>query len=286
VKVENDKLIAAGFVRVSTSGGLIGWVAKNLPEDIFAALIRDPRAFFAEPSAQIIKSDAKTTVLRTTFAGRNGAARPAIVKCVRHPSALRRLGFLFFRSPAARSLKAALLLRRSGFFTAEPLAALEHRNWNDLGTSYYVAVPVDNSCSLREFWRSVAPALASAERLRLGRSIIRQLAELFYRLHAAGIYHGDLKGGNILIEDWKNEARRFYLIDLDRVQARRSVPQAKRLKNLLQVKVSWRRRERVYFYRRYAALCSASKTEAKALVRRALDLWAKQARPAARACGG
>ncbi len=136
---------------------------------------------------------------------------------------------------------------------------------------------MENSCSLRAFWLEVAPALTKKERIRIGRSIIRQLARLFARLHAAGIYHGDLKGSNILMQDWRSEDRRFFLVDLDRVSERRLSP-GRRMKNLLQLKVSWGQRERIYFYLRYAALAAASKPEAKTLARRALVLHRRRRR--------
>jgi len=104
------------------------------------------------------------------------------------------------------------------------------------------------------------------------------LAELFARLHGAGIYHGDLKSSNILMQEWRTEEWRFFMVDLDRVVERRRVSLTKRLKNLLQVRVAWQARERIYFYLRYAELCCASEEEAKTLVRHAVALRRKQKR--------
>jgi hypothetical protein len=68
------------------------------------------------------------------------------------------------------------------------------------------------------------------------------------------------------------------MVDLDRVVERRRVSLTKRLKNLLQVRVAWQARERIYFYLRYAELCCASEEEAKTLVRHAVALRRKQKR--------
>lgn len=270
---------AEGFAAVSARAGLSGWIAKNLPGDFSAGFLADPERFFADPAARVLKDDAKTRVVRIKLPGKDGAARKLVAKRFRYRSPLRRLGFLFSESPAMRSLGGALLLEQKGFHTPEPLAALEFRGWKRLGTSYYLAAEVEDGCSLRAFWLDVAPALPTGERIRAGRSIIRGLAKLFAGLHAAGLYHGDLKGSNILMRDWKIEARRFFLVDLDRVGERRLSP-AERMKNLLQIKVHWGPRERLYFYLRYAALAAASKPEAKALARRVLALQRRHSRPA------
>lgn len=263
---------------ISAPNGLTGWIRKDLPEEFFAEFVRDPGGFLDGPSAQVLKDDGKTKVVQIKFSGPSGAAPEVVVKRFRYSSPLRRLGFLFSASPGLRSLQGALLLKRKGFYTAAPLAAFEFRNWNDLGTSYYITEAIGDSCSLRSFWMEAAPALARGEKIRLGRSVVRQAAELFARLHAEGIYHGDLKGSNILMQDWKSGQRRFFLIDLDRVTERGPLSRAKRIKNLLQIKVSWGARERVYFYLRYAALYCSSKPEAKALVLRALAFHRQQSR--------
>ncbi|HEX9443228.1 MAG TPA: lipopolysaccharide kinase InaA family protein, partial [Candidatus Binatia bacterium] len=215
--------VAEEFAAVPPRAGLAGWIAKALPEGLLAGFLAHPGHFFAEPE-QVLKDDVKTAVVQISLAGPGGAPRRMVAKRFRYGLPLRRLGFRFSESPALRSLKGALLLKRRGFDTPEPLAVLEFRDWKRLGTSFYLAAEVENSCSLRAFWLEVAPALAKKERIRIGRSIIRQLARLFARLHAAGIYHGDLKGSNILMQDWRSEDRRFFLVDLDRVSERRLSP--------------------------------------------------------------
>jgi tRNA A-37 threonylcarbamoyl transferase component Bud32 len=53
-------------------------------------------------------------------------------------------------------------------------------------------------------------------------------------MHAAGIFHGDLRLGNVLVQ--KNEGQwRFFFIDNERTKKFYHLPDSLRLKNLVQV---------------------------------------------------
>jgi serine/threonine protein kinase len=95
------------------------------------------------------------------------------------------------------------------------------------------------------------------------------VARLLAELHSMNIYHRDLKTSNILVQGGEGVERRFFLVDLDRVQERSRLPFSKRVNNLLQVKRRGARpREQIYFFLRYAERCCPSKKDARALVRR------------------
>jgi hypothetical protein len=252
-------------------GGLAGWVRKDLPKEICADFMRDPEAFFNDPSARVLKDGLKTKVIQKTFQDRTGASWEMIIKRFHYGFFIRRLGFLVFDSPAVRSLQGALLLRQMGFDTPAPMTALEFRSGMRLGTSYYICEAVRDSHSLGVLWQSVLPAAPKTKRIAVSRSIFRDLARLLSRLHSMGIYHRDLKGSNILVQAWETDRRRFFLVDLDRVAQRALVSRAKRIKNLLQVRRgAWSRKERAYFFMRYAMLSCPSKKDAKEFVRQVL----------------
>jgi serine/threonine protein kinase len=273
---------ADDFARVACRSGMVGWIRKDWTES-FGDFIRDADGFFNDPTACVLKDASKTKVIQTTLRARDGAARKVIFKRFRYRGPVRRLGFLWLDSPARRSLRGALLLGRRGFDTATPLAVFEFRNWKDLGTSYYITEEIQDTRCVLDLWRFALSSLASSRRIALARSIISDLARLICRLHGTGIYHADLKGTNILVREWDTERRRFFLIDLDRVEEKRHVSLAKRLKNLVQLRVSWKPKERIHFFIRYAELCGASRSEAKALARRALALRQKHLRRRAKA---
>lgn len=258
--------------RAVSTGAVGGIIAKTLPDDSFADFFRDPDGFVDDPRNDVIKNGLKTKVVRARIAAGSGTVRSVVIKRFRYPSAIRSLTFFFLPSPALRSLHSALLLKAKGFASAEPLAALQQRHWADRGTSYYFAEEIRNALSLRSFWRGAA---SGRERARSAPAIIRGLAKLFADLHRARIYHRDLKGSNILVQDWQTARPRFFLVDLD-VSAVRMLSLRRRLKNLLQPRLEWRARERAYFYFQYAKICLGSKPEAKALARRLLALHSAQ----------
>ena len=262
-----------GFAFVSIAKDLAGWVRKDLPPSLFVEFARDPEAFFNEGSARVLKDGVKTKVIQATLRNRNGASREVVIKRFHYDSLPRRLGTYGLRSPAQRCLEGALLLGRNGFHTPAPLAVFESRNLKQRGTSYYISEELRQCHSIQGLWDTIMPTLSTTKRLRLSRSIFRDLARLLSSLHSKRIYHRDLKGSNILIQNWESEQRKFCFVDLDRVGERRLLRLAKRIENLLQVKRgAWSVKERIYFYRRYAELVYPSGEKAKELVRRILAI--------------
>ncbi len=255
----------------SASNGLVGWIRKDLPENIFAEFIRDPDGLMDSASSRLVKDGPKTKVVQHVFQNGRGLELNVVAKRFHYGSGLRRLGFFFFPSPAMRCLKGALLLKSNGILTPAPLAAFEYRSWKGLGTSYYVSEEVADSCSLQYFWRSVPASLPAKRRLAVRRSILRDLAGLLSGLHSKGIYHRDLKGSNILIQNWDGDQRRIFLVDLDRVVEKTRLSLSKRSKNLAQIRRgAWSVKEKIYFFMRYAEFYGLSKKDAKALARQLL----------------
>lgn len=76
------------------------------------------------------------------------------------------------------------------------------------------------------------------------------------RVHKEGIYHGDLKGGNVLVEETGDDGWVFYYLDLDRVVFKRSVSMRSVIKNLVQLNASLPNEfsfsDRMRFYKGYA----------------------------------
>lgn len=78
------------------------------------------------------------------------------------------------------------------------------------------------------------PPLTSRE-LDRKRAFLRALGHLIGRMHGKGIFHGDLRPGNILVEDQEGNPR-FYFIDNERNRYfPRGIPDRYRLKNLVQI---------------------------------------------------
>jgi tRNA A-37 threonylcarbamoyl transferase component Bud32 len=83
--------------------------------------------------------------------------------------------------------------------------------------------------------------LARATQAGLGRAEregASALGAFLGELHRKGIYHADLKACNILVEGWGEDRVRFLLLDHDRLVFGETVPDRRRLKNLVQMNTS------------------------------------------------
>ena len=265
---------AREFRLISGGNGIIGWIRRDVPEEIFADLLRDPDGVLSASSSQVLKNVPKATVIKRVLDGGAGIAREVTIKCFRPGTTLRRLGCFVSESPALRCLRGALLLKKAGIQTPPPLAAFERRNWENLGTSYYVSEEITGGQSLRALLRWWTSELPQEEGGALKLRLLEHSARLVYRLHASGIYHPDLKSSNILVRGWAGAEWELFLVDLDGVTRRRWLLWSRKVKNLVQL-CRIRRlsaEERIYFLRRYSDLFSLSEARHVRLSRKVLAL--------------
>jgi len=256
------------FVPLASTTGLAGSARKDLPAGLLDDFLRDPERYFDARSGALVKNGRKTQLARATLRSADAAELEVFIKKFRHRFP-RSLGFIFSTSPALRSLAAALLLARKGFHTPAPVAALDGRGVRHLGTSYYIAEDLKESLTLRELWRTVF--LKLPRHPPAARAVVNDLARLLYGLHAAGIYHRDLKASNVLVRNWDTSHRRFFIVDLDRVKESRRIALSRRIQNLLQIRSgAWSQTERLRFFLRYGALCGMPREKRKSLSRRLL----------------
>jgi tRNA A-37 threonylcarbamoyl transferase component Bud32 len=137
-------------------------------------------------------------------------------------------------SPAARGWAGAEALAARGFEAPEVVAAVEFRRFGLRARSFLVTRAVAGVPTADERWREIL-ALSDAQRRRVARrALARTLGELFRRLHAAGVYHRDLKDVNILVTG-PADAPRCVLLDLEQVRVPGEVGEGRRRKNVVQL---------------------------------------------------
>src|SRR5262245_34358489 len=137
-------------------------------------------------------------------------------------------------SPAERGWAGAAALAERGFETPEVVAAVEFRRLGLRARSFLVTRAVAGVPTVDERWREIL-AISDAERRRAARrALARALGELFRRLHAAGVYHRDLKDVNVLVAGLAH-APRCVLLDLEQVRLLGTVGRRRRLKNVMQL---------------------------------------------------
>jgi hypothetical protein len=119
---------------------------------------------------------------------------------------------------------------------------------------------VDNQSSLNTGQFQMKRSLAGAFGCTVG------------RMHAGGIFHGDLRLGNVLARE-EQDGWRFFFLDNERTKKFRRLPARLRLKNLVQINMfePWAasNTDRMRFFKEYWAENKKSKVEKAAWVRRA-----------------
>jgi tRNA A-37 threonylcarbamoyl transferase component Bud32 len=187
------------------------------------ALLRDPRRFGGE---QVASSEgSRVWRIELSF---GASTRRVYLKEYVTRSWLDRVKHLARANRARRATQGSLLLARAGLKTPEIVAVSTLRQRCFLAT-----VEVADAHPAHEYFRAGCQPYASST-LRERRQILRQLGCEIGRMHRAGIVHGDLRPGNILIrrngKNWE-----FFFIDNERTKRWPRIPRKLRLKNLVQI---------------------------------------------------
>ena len=146
---------------------------------------------------------------------------------------------------ALRSWKGLLTLYFNRVGVAEPVAVGVFEDKTSVLITRMLGHP-----DLDVFLWEDYPGLPTNEK----RNIATAFGQLLGYLHSFKIYHADLKACNIKIN---TDDMRFYFLDTDRIEQRRSISSANRLKNLVQINTSIplhiSRSQRMTFLKAYAA---------------------------------
>ncbi len=135
----------------------------------------------------------------------------------------------FLRTRADRALRGHLLLQENGFW-APRINVVGKKG----SSNFIVAQAVTNIGSIPEFLHQMSSSPPSEEKTSKKRDLIRQLGHTIGRLHKLGISHGDLRLGNVIINDSDPCQLRYFFLDNERTVRFRRLPKRKRIKNLVQ----------------------------------------------------
>ena len=135
-------------------------------------------------------------------------------------------------SRARRAFKATLILEQNGF-EAPAVVAMGERKSSFLDReNFLLTVEVEDAKQIKQL---IPESLENFTKQQLHdmRELIRAFGNTVGRMHAAGIFHGDLRLGNILAREEKS-GWHFFLIDNERTRKFTRLPARLRLKNLVQ----------------------------------------------------
>ena len=191
----------------------------------------------------------------------------------------------FFRSSRARrAFNASLMLQQNGFGTPVLVGLFERRLGPFRTDNCLLTEEVENAGSMTQFLLEKFVGCGGdviAER----RGLIRAFAEMVGRMHAKGIFHGDLRLGNVLaVKEEQNW--RFFLIDNERTRKFVRLPARLRLKNLVQVNMFYAdgitNTDRVRFFRAYLSASSYTEIDHRRWARKVIAKTNRRLRNSAR----
>ena len=233
--------------------GARAWTRDGIPLVDLIPPDGDPDRLLADPACHVVKDQRKVRVgvLERALSYRGTEPISAVyIKRYNVPSWRMRLMSLVQASPAARAWIAAATLTQAGFGVAPALAAVEYRQRGMLERCFFVTARVDDAVPADQFWWGLRGASTAARR-----RFAEALGQLFARLHAAGVYHNDLKDANLLVRRAADGTLAFYLLDLERVRRPYVLSMRRRVKNLAQLHRTLGRlastRANLYFLREY-----------------------------------
>jgi len=166
---------------------------------------------------------------------------------------------------AKREFNASLMLQNNGFDSPTVIALLEHRLGPFRTDSLLITKEVENAKPIPKFLADSRP--------NHSRNLIESFGQTIGQMHARGIFHGDLRLGNVLASREKN-VWRFFLLDNERTKKFRKLPDQLRVKNLVQLQmptaITIGNTDRMRFYKKYAAENAMGKNEQRTLAEKVL----------------
>jgi hypothetical protein len=119
-----------------------------------------------------------------------------------------------------------------GLPVPQHLALVERRRFGTTRAAWLISRHLENAQDFDRYLDSHPSAPSE---------FFRQLADALSKLLSYGIYHGDLSGKNVLVEELGHDRWRFYFLDLESVILWRKPTRRRRRKNVAQLYRSIRR---------------------------------------------
>lgn len=203
------------FMKVD-SNGFKGYVGRGQGENALAMLIDEPDGVFSKEGVVVLKDSRTTTSLLISSEGPG---------CGIYIKRYNVKGLFFYLKNLLRSARAKKVWYAANSMTARdvptpcPLLYLEQRKFRVLLKSYFVTESITGARTLEDY---VTEFFAGLSRRRK-RALIRTVALSVRRMHARGIFHGDLKAKNILLQQNNGGAQKVFFVDLDAVRVKSKI---------------------------------------------------------------
>jgi len=213
-----------------------GFINRDFCNDEFLDLMHNPDRTFSEPVSSIIK-DSHTTSSCVMPIKIGGGKVDVHIKRYNYQSILYALKNLFRTSRGKRVWKVANGLISRNIPTPLPISFSEQRKGRALIKSFFITQKIDQSLPLNTLLQE-SFLNAPAEAFKNKNVLIQQTAHLVRAMHDRGIWHGDLKSANILVEKKGGQENKLYLLDLDSARIKKRVERKDRIIDLARLNAS------------------------------------------------
>lgn len=177
-----------------------------------------------------------------------------------------------------RAFKAGQTLLEKGFLTPFPVAHGLEKACCLVRRNFLITREVPGERTY-QYFQSRFPLPLSAQMYAEKRALIHAAGHEIGRLHRMGICHGDLRVGNIIING-RGSSTQFFFIDNERTQFYRTIPERKRMKNLVQLNMVLlphiTRTDRLRFFNTYVMENPVLLSNKKSLIREILRITRKR----------
>jgi len=201
-----------------------------------------------------------------------GVNRDIYIKWCFRKSGLSSLKSLIFGSLAKYAYKAEIMLAQNGFDVPVTVAVGEYCSSLFHSESFSVTLGIENAKRAIDIARQIQE-IATTEQLAGHRDMVRNFGRTIGKMHVKGIFHGDLRFGNVLLRP-EGGSWRFFFIDNVRTKKFILLPFWLRVKNLVQLNISARgllsRTDRMRFFTEYCAWTGIGKKLGKVLIKAVL----------------
>jgi len=147
-----------------------------------------------------------------------------------------RLSVLFRESRAKRAWTGACILTDHELHTAMPVCLGEQRVLGIVKRSFLVTEGLPDAMEIEKYIKKYFSRNDDPKEVLGKRTFISQFGKTIGRMHRSGIFQGDLRERNVLVQE--GDPQKIYLIDNERTRRYTRLPDRKRLKNLVQVNMN------------------------------------------------
>jgi len=229
---DSSQKLPEGFEKMRIDNWII-LIRKNFPKHEIRNFVAESD-LSADDQSQFVRvpSSDYTRVYKYNVC-LDGVAHPLYIKKYLCRSRLDFLKHLFRPSRARRAFNATLMLHKNGFDAPAVMGLFEQRSGPFCTNNLLLTEGIENSKSMSELLADICQNSGGDTSIDK-RALIEAFGGIIGQMHANGIFHGDLRLGNILVVR-QEQKWRFYLIDNERTKKFYNLPAWLRLKNLVQV---------------------------------------------------